>query len=69
MHSIGEINTVLCNVYLPSGCDKSDKNHEYTDVLNTVSCTLHIIQSDYVIVGGDINTDFRSRNSKNSSIL
>ena len=50
---------LLCSAYLPS---KPDRNtnilEEYAEVLNGVSVVLADTDSDFVIFGGDLNTDF-----------
>ena len=63
--AIENVNVVLCNLYLPSSCaNHSDKLSEYSETLNTVSGLLVELEFDYVIVGGDLNTDFRRLGSK-----
>ena len=63
--AIENVNVVLCNLYLPSSCaNHSDKLSEYSETLNTVSGLLVELEFDYVIVGGDLNTDFRHLGSK-----
>ena len=60
--AIENVNVVLCNLYLPSSCaNHSDKLDEYSETLNTVSGLLAELEFNYVIVGGDLNTDFKYR--------
>ena len=63
--SIENVIVVLCNLYLPSSCaNHSDKLYEYSETLNTISGLLVDLEFDYIIVGGDLNTDFRCLGSK-----
>ena len=50
---------LLCNAYLPSNPDRNTNIlEEYVEVLNAVSVVLADTDSDFVVFGGDLNTDF-----------
>ena len=61
---------MLCNVYLPSNPGKSKENlDDFKKIINSVCFILQDSNTDYVIFGGDINTDFSCFNAKTVEIL
>ena len=54
------------NVYMP--CDGSNKQEEYTDTLNELNYLIVKYDANYLIFGGDLNTDM-SRNHCQTKLL
>ena len=40
-------------------CDNSTDDTEYIDILNSISQLMYTYDSSHVIIGGDLNVDFR----------
>ena len=57
---------LLLNVYMP--CDKGVETVDFTNMLELMGSLIHECNADYVIIGGDCNTDFQ-RKSIQTDIL
>ena len=67
---IDNVNILLCCVYMP--CDtESDhvNNNEFKDILNEISCISEANNIDNIVIGGDLNTDFKRVNSLHTKSL
>ncbi|ESO95956.1 hypothetical protein LOTGIDRAFT_175012 [Lottia gigantea] len=54
MIEMGYMKVLLCNVYMP--CANSNE-HEFDDTLNEIGKLIYESDTDYIVVGGDFNTD------------
>ncbi|ESO92706.1 hypothetical protein LOTGIDRAFT_175652 [Lottia gigantea] len=54
MIEMGYMKVLLCNVYMP--CSNSNE-HEFDDTLNEIGKLIYESDTDYIVVGGDFNTD------------
>ena len=50
-----DITFLILNVYMP--CDSSNKQKEYADILNELNYLIVKYDANYLIFGGDLNTD------------
>ena len=57
--NINEMQSLFINAYMPVDTRSRDTNyHEYVEVLNEIEQIILTYNADYVICGGDLNTDF-----------
>jgi hypothetical protein len=68
--TVGSISILIFNVYMP--CDKAYNINNldlYREVLSDISDACNAHDVDYMIIGGDFNTDLRRTNSSNTQVL
>ena len=66
---VNDISILLCNLYMPFENGSADVNDKYENILNTVSSTFSGCEADYLVIGGDLNTNFNRTSSHHTSTL
>ena len=62
-----DYNVLFVNVYMP--CDRSNNVDDYNYILALISALQARVNANYIIIGGDLNTDLKRLQSTNTRAL